>query len=471
MLPIGGELRACLIFSRLELMMQLYEDVITMSAREIAAAVNTGRLSAIDAVRAHLAIISERNPSLNAIVAIDSGKSLQQARIVDERIGGGECLPLAGVPIIVKDNIWVEDWPITQGSRLFANFIADSDAEAVRLARQAGAVIVGIGACSEFAAKGVTATPLYGTTRHPLAHSLTPGGSSGGNAAALAAGMAPLALGTDAGGSSRRPPAHCGIVGFKPSQDAIPYGPGFAEPFWGVSVIAPMGRTVDDCALLFEALTGNTPAPQRPLRLGYHPTFGIDAAVDADVAAAFEAARRRILAAGVEMDAVTMAWPEGTNEEVLMPLQHAGLAMLYGERWQHEPDLFDPDIGSQIERGLSLPGVAVARALDQSHRLRGCLDHIFAQYDLLIGLTTPCGPWPHDRLGPETIGGKPVSPRDHAALTPRFNHAGLPALSLPCGSDRNGLPVGMQIVGPAGADTFVLAAAAQFETILAGPVA
>lgn len=446
-------------------------DIATMGARQIAAAARAGTISAVDSVRGHLEIILERNPMLNALVAVDAGRSLSEAALVDDRLARGEHLPLAGVPLIVKDNIWAEGWPITQGSRLFSGFVAPRDAEAVRLARAAGAIVIGIGACSEFACKGVTRTPLHGITHHPLDAALTPGGSSGGNAAALAAGMAPIALGTDAGGSSRRPPAHCGVVGFKPGQDVIPYGPGFAEPFWGVSVIAPMGRTVDDCALLFSVLGGSTQEVSRPLRLGYNPTFGIQSALDSDVEAAIENAIDTLQRAGWTIEPVDVVWPEGVSEEALIPLQHAGLAMLYGERWRREPELFDPDIGAQIERGLALPGTAVARALDQSYRLRGALDPLFESHDLLIGLTTPCTASPHDRLGPETIGGKPAAPRGHAALTPRFNHAQLPALSLPCGTGRRGLPVGMQIVGPNGSDATVLGAALDAETILSHPAA
>lgn len=445
--------------------------ILTMDARHIAQAVSSGRLTAREVVESFLGVIAERNVSLNALVATDPQRSIRDAQLIDERVETGEILPLAGVPLIVKDNIWAEGWPITQGSRLFSGFVADRDADAVRLAKAAGAVIVGIGACSEFAAKGVTRSPLHGITHHPLAADLTPGGSSGGNAAALAVDMAPLALGTDAGGSSRRPPAHCGVVGFKPGQDIVPYGPGFAEPFWGVSVIAPMGRTVDDCALLFEVLTGQKIAAPSGLRIGVNPTFGIGSAIDDDVATVFETALDRLQKAGVNLQSAAVEWPGGMSEEALMPLQHAGLAMLYGERWKAEPDLFDPDLGTQIERGLALPGIAVAQAIDQSHRLRGALDSLFEHCDFIIGLTTPCTAWPHDRLGPATIGGKPASPRDHAALTPRFNHAGVPALSLPCGLTDRGLPVGLQIVGPKGSDARLLAAAAQLETILAVPVA
>lgn len=440
-----------------------------MSARQIASAVKRGEVSAVDITRRHLSIVGEKNQDLNALVAVDPNRSLRDAAQVDNRVSRGEELPLAGVPLIVKDNIWVQGWPITQGSRLSSDFVAPCDAEAVRLACAAGAVVIGIGACSEFACKGVTKTPLHGATHHPLDGALTPGGSSGGNAVALAVGMAPIALGTDAGGSSRRPPAHCGVVGFKPSQDLLPYGPGFAEPFWGISVTAPMGRTVDDCALLFSALCRQQPRMDRRLRLGYSPRFGIPVAVDADVELAIEGAVRSLRRAGWNIDPVEVTWPEGTTEAALMPLQHAGLAMLYGERWKRQPELFDADIGVQIEAGLSLSGTAVARALEHSYCLRGALDQLFAGYDLLIGLTTPCTAWPHDRLGPETIGAKPAASRDHAAFTPRFNHAQLPALSMPCGTGRQGFPVGMQIIGPCGSDMTILTAALRAETILSVP--
>jgi aspartyl-tRNA(Asn)/glutamyl-tRNA(Gln) amidotransferase subunit A len=444
-------------------------DITALGARGIAEAVNAGGISAFDSIRRHLEIIAARNPALNVLVAVDAERSLREADRVDARVAAGEVLPLAGVPLIVKDNIWAEGWPITQGSRLFSDFVAACDAKAVALARAAGAIVVGIGACSELACKGVTNTPLHGITHHPQDPALTPGGSSGGNAAALAAGMAPIALGTDAGGSSRRPPAHCGVVGFKPGQDVVPYGPGFSEPFWGVSVIAPMGRTVDDCALLFSVLTGLPPDTPGPLRFAYNPTFGIRSAIDDDVALALETAVDTLRCAGWTVDPVDVVWPDGVGEEALMPLQHAGLALLYGDSWQKAPNLFDPDVGAQIKRGLALSGTDVIRALDQSYRLRGALDGLFGDYDLLIGLTTPCTAWPHDRLGPQTIGGVPAAPRDHAALTPRFNHAQLPALSLPCGAGRSGLPVGMQIVGPRGSDAIVLAAARQAEIILSHP--
>jgi len=191
------------------------------SAREIAADVAAGRTTAVETAKAALGRI-EAAKALNAVVTVNSARTLADAAAVDARLRAGETMPLAGVPIVVKDNIWVGGWRVTQGSRLFANFIAPQDAIAIERLRSAGAVIVGIGATSEFACKGVTTSQLYGPTRHPLDPALTPGGSSGGPAVAVAAGLVPLAIGTDAGGSSRRPPAHVGVAGFKPSYGAIP---------------------------------------------------------------------------------------------------------------------------------------------------------------------------------------------------------------------------------------------------------
>jgi aspartyl-tRNA(Asn)/glutamyl-tRNA(Gln) amidotransferase subunit A len=181
----------------------------SQSAISIARQVNAGVLDPGEVISAALDRAEAAQSRLNAFTVIDRARAVAAASAIRTRIAAGEKLPLAGVPLIVKDNIFVEGWRITQGSRLFADHIAPRDALAVQRARAAGAIIIAIGTCSEFACKGVTATPLQGVTHHPLDPSLTPGGSSGGNAAAVSAGVAPLALGTDAGGSSRRPPAHC----------------------------------------------------------------------------------------------------------------------------------------------------------------------------------------------------------------------------------------------------------------------
>src|SRR3954447_4971066 len=269
------------------------------SACEIAADVSAGRTSAVETAKAALARMDVAK-ALNAVGTTAPARTLADAAAVDDRLRSGETMPLAGVPVVVKDNIWVRDWRVTQGSRLFAEFVAPQDAIAIERLRKAGAVVVGIGATSEFACKGVTTSLLFGPTRHPLNPELTPGGSSGGPATAVAADLVPLAIGTDAGGSSRRPPAHVGVVGFKPSYGAIPYGPGFAEPFFDISVIAPIARNVADAALAFEAMAG--PDARDPdsapvdsderrfpdLRIAFSPKLGLDTPVDSTIAGSLE---------------------------------------------------------------------------------------------------------------------------------------------------------------------------------------
>ncbi|SEM47403.1 aspartyl-tRNA(Asn)/glutamyl-tRNA(Gln) amidotransferase subunit A [Bradyrhizobium sp. OK095] len=447
------------------------------SAREIAADVTAGRTSAAETAKAALARI-EAAKALNAVVTIDPARTLADAAAVDARLRSGEKMLLAGVPIIVKDNIWVAGWRITQGSRLFADFIAPRDAIAIERLRNAGAVVVGIGATSEFASKGVTTSQLYGPTRHPLDPTLTPGGSSGGPAAAVAAGLVPLAIGTDAGGSSRRPPAHVGIAGFKPSYGAIPYGPGFAEPFFGLSVIAPIATDVADIALAFDVMAGVDPRDPDSadiaqeaddiagLRIAFSPRLGLDVAVDDVVANGLVSTVQRLSAAALHIAHRDPVWPAGTTEEAVMPLQHAGLAALYGDAFRKDPAVFDSDIAKQIERGLSWSGADIAGALVASAAIANAFAAFFTEVDLLLTPTVPCVAWPLTQLGPDMIGGRPASPRGHAVFTPFVNHARLPAISIPCGTDANGLPFGLQIIARRGQDRTLLRAARQIEAQL-----
>lgn len=439
----------------------------TLSATGIAAAVGQGRMAAVEVAEAAIARIEAINPALNAIVGFASDRMREAAHAVDRRVAAGERLPLAGVPVAIKDNIWVEGRRVTQGSRLFADFVAPEDAVAVKRLRQAGAIIAGMANTSEFAAKGLTTNLLFGPTRHPMDPQLTPGGSSGGPAVSVAAGLVPLALGTDAGGSSRRPPAHVGVVGFKPSFEAVPYGPGFAEPFVGLSVMAPIARTVADAVLMFQVLvTGQLRLPATTvsgLRVAFSPRLGLDTPVDDDVADAVERAIAALGRAGVTIERRDPVWPAGASEAALMALQHAGLAAIHGTIWQRQPHLFDPDIGRQIERGLSLSGVEVAHALQLSSEVERSVAAFFSEVDLLLAPTTPCVAWPLTQLGPERIGGVLVEPRGHAVFTPLLNHAKVPAISIPCGNGRAGLPVGLQIIGARGSDRDVLAFAAFAE--------
>ncbi len=447
------------------------------SALAVAAAVLDGTTTPSEAVAEALRRIAAGNGAVNAVVTVDPADSLSQAAAVERRLASGERPPLAGVPVVVKDAVWVAGWRVTQGSRLFADFVAPADSVAVARLRRAGAVVVGMANMSEFGCKGVTSNPLHGTTRHPLDPRLTPGGSSGGCASALGAGLVPLALGTDGGGSARRPAAHAGVVGFKPSGGLLADGPGFDGGGSLTSVLAPMGRSVADVAALFDVLLGADPADPlsvplpakdvvaRP-RIAFAPSFGLGGPVDPDVAASVAAAVERLAAAGFDVTRADPAWPPGAGERALMPLQWDGLARRHGARWRRDPELFDPDIAAQIVRGLGQPEADVAAARAMAAAIAGAAGRFFADHDLVIGPTTPCVAWPHDRLGPAEIDGHPVHDRAHAAFTPFFNHALAAAVSIPCGTDRHGLPIGLQIAGPRYADRSVLALAAAAERLL-----
>lgn len=428
-------------------------------------AVHTGETSAEALAREALGRAEARNPDINAICGINPD-AFNEARNVDDRLKAGNHLPLAGVPVVIKDNIWVKGLRIAQGSSLFADHIAPEDAEAVTRLRKDGAVVIGIATCSEFACKGATNSPLHGITRNPLDPDLTPGGSSGGSVAAVAAGIVPLALGTDAGGSTRRPPAHTGLCGLKPTQDLIPYGPGFAEPVWGISVICPTARRMQDIALAMQVLGGLGPSNEPPSAIAISTDFGTGQVLESDVAANFERVVDALKAAGLVITKADIHWPDGIQGHDIQPLQYAGLAQLYGSEWQAQPELFDPALGQQIEKGLALTGVEVAAAHQVSHNMHETLNAALDRYGIIATPTTPCAAWPAEQNGPATIGGWPAAPRDHAAFTPQINHAGVPALSIPCGIDSLGRPLGLQLIAQRGADAELIALGQSLEPIL-----
>lgn len=452
-------------------------------ARVCAAKVAARDWRAVDVARAAIARVEALNPGLNAIVGFDPAATLAEAAEVDRRLDAGETLPLAGVPFTAKDNLWVGGRRVSQGSKLFADFVAPRDAWAVARWRALGGVLLGITNCSEFACKGVTTNLLHGPTRHPLDPALTPGGSSGGAVAALASGMGLLALGTDAGGSTRRPAAHTGLVGFKPSSGVIPHPWGFAEPNYGQSVIGVFGRDVADCAWAFDLLVafdandpagvpvrvdlglgGGTLEPPRSLRIAWSPQLGIDLAVDEDVLAALQARVDGLRAEGWSIEDADPRFPEGVKEYPLLALQQAGLHALYGHRLADARADIDPDLVAQIEGGATQTPAGLAAVLKLRERIVGALGRFLEAHDLLLCPTAPVVAWPLGQLGPSVIGGRPAGPRGHAAFTPLFNAAGLPAVSVPAGRVR-GLPVGLQIVGPRFEDARVLGLAAAVERL------
>jgi len=455
------------------------------AAREIAHRVQAREVSALEVAQAMCERVRRLEPQLNAFADFDPDVPMSVAREVDRRLAAGQRLPLAGVPFTVKDNLWLGGRPATFGSRLFADFRAPRDSWCVARLRALGAVPLGVTNCSEFACKGVTATPLHGQTCNPWDLQRTPGGSSGGAVAAVAAGLGPLALATDAGGSTRRPAAHTGLVGMKPTLGRVPHPWGFDDPNHLISVIGQIGRDVEDVAWTLDLLTAwdsadplSCPAfavpdamvalkqPLPPMRLAWSPKLGCGLPIDADVQAALDSALARLRAAGWGIEEADPVWPVQPREYPLVELQQASLAELFGAEWQRAPERFDPDIGVQIGLGLSVTGARIAELLRLRERQHASLDALFEQYAALLCPVSPVEAWPLGLAGPPRIGGLPAGPRGHAAFTPLFNYTGVPAISIPCGSGGNGLPVGLQIVGPRFADARVLQLAWHAEQVL-----
>jgi aspartyl-tRNA(Asn)/glutamyl-tRNA(Gln) amidotransferase subunit A len=466
----------------------LSDDIHRLSARALADRVGARSLSAVEVASHVVRRVARLEPLLNAFADFDPEVPLAIARDVDRRLAEGQALPLAGVPFTVKDNLWLAGRPATFGSRLFAGFVAPRDSWCVARLRALGAVPLGVTNCSEFACKGTTVTPLHGATKNPWDLARTPGGSSGGAVAAVAAGLGPLALATDAGGSTRRPAAHTGLVGMKPTLGRVPNPWGFDDPNHLLSVIGQIGRDVEDVAWMLDLLTEWEPAdplsspvfavadamarlkaplPANPkLRLAWSAHLGCGLAVDADVLATLEQAIARLRSAGWKIDDADPVWPDEAREYPLVALQQAGLAQIFGAEWQRAPDRFDPDIGAQIEIGLTLSGTRIAEVLRLRERFHAGFTDFFASHDALLCPVAPVEAWPLDETYPTTIGGLPAGPRGHAAFTPLFNYGSVPALSLPCGVGRNGLPVGLQIAGPRFADALVLRLAWHAEQVL-----
>jgi aspartyl-tRNA(Asn)/glutamyl-tRNA(Gln) amidotransferase subunit A len=463
------------------------DEIHRQSARRLAARVQRRELSAQEVAQHLCERVARLEPQLNAFADFDPEVPFTAARLVDQRLAAGEALPLAGVPFTVKDNLWLAGRPATFGSRLFADFVAPRDSWCVARLKALGAVPLGVTNCSEFACKGITESPLHGATRNPWDLQRTPGGSSGGAVAAVASGLGLLALATDAGGSTRRPAAHTGLVGMKPTLGRVPNPWGFDDPNHLLSAIGQIGRDVEDVAWMLDLLTAWEPAdplsspafavpdvmtrlkqPLPALRIAYSPQLGAGLAVDADVRATLDHAVERLRSAGWHIVEADPVWPEQAREYPLIALQQACLAQLFGEAWTSDPSRFDTDIGAQIELGLSVSGPRIAELLRLREHLHASFTALFAQHDALLCPVSPVEAWPLGQLGPSEIGGLPAGPRGHAAFTPLFNYGSLPALSLPCGSGRLGLPVGLQIAGPRFADARVLQLAWHAEQVL-GP--
>ena len=442
-----------------------------LGVADLAAAYRSGDVDPEALLDVLLDRIARRDPALNTMVAIDAEGARAAARDSAARWrAGAPRSPVDGVPMTVKDNLLMAGLPATWGSRAYADYRPAADEAPVARLRAAGAVLLGKTNVPELTLEGYTSNLLFGTTRNPWDPALTPGGSSGGAAAGVAAGFVPAAIGTDGGGSIRRPACHTGLVGFKPSLGRVPRAGGFPETLHDFEVIGTLTRSVADAALLDAVLSGDTAPsrPSRPSRILFVPRFG-DAPLDPEVAAACEAAAATLAAAGHAVETGPVFFDRAAADEIWRVVGRAGVARvarLTGGRLLAEGG---PTIRAMAEEGAALSGADYADAMAALFAFRCAAARVFDRHDLVFLPSAAALPWRAEEAYPATIDGQAVGPRGHAIYTGWVNAAGLPAIALPLGLSRAGLPIGGQFAAAAGRDADLLAFAATLAPRLPAP--
>jgi amidase len=449
-----------------------------MPATELAGRLQAGEVSAREVLNAHLDRIENANPALNAIITLLPDQALERATALDEAFAkDGPVGPLHGLPIAHKDLLLTAGVRTTFGSPIFADFVPEQDALLAQRTREAGAVMIGKTNVPEFGAGSQTFNPLFGPTRNPHDPSRTAGGSSGGAAAALAAGMIPVADGSDLGGSLRNPASFCGVVGFRPSVGRVPHVPEPVDPD-SMAVLGPLGRTVADTALLFSVIAGPDarepgsrpepgPAFAPPLdspgrrRIAFAPAADGEMPFEPEVVTAVEAARARFEGLGE----LAGAFPELAGaREVFLTLRAKGFAQRLRPCFPAERGQMKDTVVWEVERGLALTDKDLARARAARRQIDMAVSAFFERFDALVLPVSQVVPFPVEMEWPSEVAGHPTQTYiDWMASCWKVTVTGCPSIAVPCGRTPAGLPVGLQIVTAPGNDLGALRLAAAFE--------
>lgn len=457
-------------------------EIADLRATELAQAIRHRRISPVEAVRAVLDRMEAR-ADLNAFITVTAELALEAARQAERAVmQGGTLPPLHGVPYSVKDLINTAGVRTTMGSAIFADNVPAEDAVAVARAKSAGAILIGKTTTPEFGHKQLTQAPIFGQTLNPIDPAVTCGASSGGAAVAVAAGMGSLALGTDGGGSIRIPAACCGVVGLKATLGTIPHLQA-PDLFAANSYTGPMARDVADTTLLFDVLAGPDPRdpygqsalPRRPapdslagLRVAWMQRCG-NPLLDSEVEDATTASVRHMEALGAAIEEIEIDFA-GMEPHFLVILE-SGIAARVGRQIEEFRDRLDPHLIATAERGLRHSAVALQEAGAARSTMFRRLQQVFETADVLVSpvLSAPPPPLgPELPDGPVLVGGRPSGAIRGGWYPYTFplNLTGHPALAMPCGVTRTGLPIGLQIAGPWHADRAILCVAGLLETAL-----
>jgi len=449
------------------------------SASELVQLIRSKELSPVELMEETLKRIEETNPSINAFVALRAELAIREAKALSESIIKGENPgPLAGIPMGVKDLEDVKGMITSFGSIPFRDNLASRDSVQVARLKAAGAIVVGKTNTPEFGFTGFTKNRLYGVTRNPWNRERTPGGSSGGSAAAVAAGMVSLATGSDAGGSTRIPACYSGCFGIKPTFGRVPFGPTPTQLISKTAVLGPLSRTVEDAALYLDCVKGYHPCdpdslppdgesyveclkkPLTPLRIGYSPTLGY-ARVQKEILSLAEKAVKSFEQMGHRVEIwdgtlpdVSQAWSELTIHDIYIQV-HQDLENIRAE------------MGKTLVASLDHAKTLSLDSFTENQRIRAELNRtlwdFFDRFDLLLTPTMPTEAFGAKGPPPPEIDGHQIPILWAVAFTYPFNLSGHPAATVRAGLTNAGLPAGLQIIGPRYRDDLVLRAAFAFE--------
>ncbi|MDQ8021497.1 MAG: amidase [Moraxellaceae bacterium] len=452
-------------------------EIHKLSVREIGERLRTKQLTAAQVVEHFLARIEKLQPTLNAFIHVDVEGARAAAKHSDALFAKDEPRSwLEGIPVSIKDNIYVAGMPFVFGSPLFKDNIAPHDELPIELLREAGAIIIGKTNLPEFASRGSTYNPVFGATANPWNTELTTGGSSGGSVASVAAGMVPLSLGTDGGGSIRRPAGYTGLVGLKPTLSRIPRADGFSSVLYDCEVVGPIGRTVDDVRLMMSAIarphrrdqrsrgfapmTEFTGAPGK-LRILYVPRFG-DSPVDPEIARSCAEAAERFRAMGHEITEGELPFDIKPVSDNWAKIGNVCMSLMARNNAAFK-DLVTPEYRDRAITGDGISGGEYQGVIEILYQLRSAVGLAFEQYDIIMTPASAANPWPKNEPFPPVIDGKNAGPRGHAVFTNWVNACSHPGLTLPAAPTASGMPIGFQLVADFGADERLLDLASQYE--------
>lgn len=414
-----------------------------------------GQVTPMQAVDSMLARIETINPAINAYSAMNTDARSEAAAATARWQAKAPIGPLDGVPIVIKDNLVTAGMPAAWGNAHLARQIPDHDEAPIARLRAAGAIFLGKGNTPEFAIEGYTDNLTFGVTRNPHNPDLTPGGSSGGVVAAVAAGLAFAGIGTDGGGSIRRPAGYTGLYGLKPGIGHIPRAGGLPQVLLDFEVVGPITRSARDLALFDQVLAGSftKKVPKRQLNILAIETLG-DAPCDPTIRNAFAATCAVFSANGHHVKKGGMPLDLAPLNSVWTDIGAIGLAAYLADH----PDVRDSANPKYRDIANAVAGKTATdlyRIADLVFKLRNESAQLFTTYDALLMPTAAANPWPAAEPFPPSIDGQNVGPRGHAVYTGWVNAAGLPAVAFPAPSDD--MPIGMQLIGPMGSEHMLIA--------------